>query len=196
MRPRAERARHQQECSTSRRRRARSRPARALIAHRRKLARAAVGGAAHRAVVPGQGASRGRGGAGARGGAAGRAAMLQAAWERLRGALGRTLDAFHGERPDLPGIGIEQLRKGEKPLLPAPLFLAALRKLAQNGDVALDRTWVRRPHHEVEFSGEEERVWALILPRLSGEPYRPPRVRDIARAMSIDEGLVRRLMRL
>ena len=126
----------------------------------------------------------------------GRAAMLPVAWERLRGTVGRTLDVFHKERPDLPGIGIEQLRKGEKPSLPTPLFLAALRKLADSGEVALDRTWVRRPSHEVKFSAEEERIWALVLPRLSGEPYRPPRVRDIARAMSIDEAFVRRLMRM
>jgi selenocysteine-specific elongation factor len=48
----------------------------------------------------------------------------------------------------------------------------------------------------VRFSNEEERIWALILPRLTAEPYRPPRVRDIAKAMNIDEGFVRRLMRL
>ena len=50
--------------------------------------------------------------------------------------------------------------------------------------------------HEVRFSAEEERIWALVLPRLAGEPYRPPRVRDIAKAMGIDEGFVRRLMRM
>jgi selenocysteine-specific elongation factor len=126
----------------------------------------------------------------------GRAAMLPAAWERLRRAVGHTLDAFHKQRPDLPGIGIEQLRKGDKPPLPQPLFLAALRKLAESGEVSLDRTWVRRPGHEVRFSAEEERVWALVVPRLRGEPYRPPRVRDIAKAMALAEGFVRRLMRM
>jgi selenocysteine-specific elongation factor len=123
-------------------------------------------------------------------------AMLPQTWDRLRTTLGNALDAFHVARPDLPGIGIEQLRKDRKPLLSASLFLAALRKLAKDGDVVLDRTWVRRPHHEVKFSNEEERVWGLILPRLCAEPYRPPRVRDLAKAMHIDEAFVRRLMRL
>ena len=126
----------------------------------------------------------------------GRAAMLSPAWEGLRRGVGQALDAFHKQRPDLPGLGIEQLRKGDKPPLPQPLFLAALRRLAQNGEVSLDRTWVRRPGHEVRFSAEEERVWALVVPRLRGEPYRPPRVRDIAKAMALEEGLVRRLMRM
>ena len=128
--------------------------------------------------------------------AAGQMAMLPAAWERLRAHIGQTLDAFHAERPDLPGIGFEQLRKGEKPALSAPMFVATLRRLAEAGEIALDRTWVRRPGHEVKFSEEEERIWGLIRPRLAAEPYRPPRVRDIAKAMGIDEAFVRRLMRM
>jgi selenocysteine-specific elongation factor len=127
---------------------------------------------------------------------AGRAGILPQTWERLRAHIGRTLDTFHAERPDLPGIGLEQLRKGENPTLPAPIFLAAVRKLAEAGDITLDRTWVRRPGHQVKFSAEEERIWALIRPRLAREPYRPPRVRDIANAMSIDETFVRRLLRM
>jgi selenocysteine-specific elongation factor len=121
---------------------------------------------------------------------------LPAAWEALRRYVGATLDAFHGERPDLPGIGMEQLRNGQRPAVPAPLFLSALRRLAEAGDLVLDRTWVRRPGHEVRFSPEEERLWALVHPRLAAEPYRPPRVRDIAKAMGIDEAFVRRLMRM
>ena len=122
--------------------------------------------------------------------------MLPQTWKRLRERIGHTLDAFHAERADLPGIGLELLRKGEKPILPAPIFLATLRKLGEAGEVALDRTWVRRPDHQVRFSAEEERIWGLIRPRLAGQPYRPPRVRDIAKVMVIDEDFVRRLMRM
>ena len=125
-----------------------------------------------------------------------RMATRQSSWDDLRQRIGKTLDTFHAERPDLPGIGLEQLRRSDKPMLPAPLFVAALRKLAETGDLAIDRTWVRRPGHEVKFSEEEERIWARIRPKLAGEPYRPPRVRDIARDMDIDEGFVRRLMRM
>ena len=128
---------------------------------------------------------------------AGRAAMLPADWERLRAHIGRTLDAFHAERPDLPGIGLEQLRKRREAALPAPAFLGGRHgKLAEAGDVALDRTWVRRPGHQVKFSAEEERIWALVRPRLAGEPYRPPRVRDIAKAMTSTRPLCAACMRM
>ena len=126
----------------------------------------------------------------------GRAALLPETWEQFRARIIETLDAFHVQRPDLPGIGAEQLRRGDKPPLPNPLFMSALRKLVEAGDAALDRTWVRRPYHQVRFSPEEERIWSLIRPRLAEEPYRPPRVRDIATAMGLDEGAVRRLMRM
>jgi selenocysteine-specific elongation factor len=127
---------------------------------------------------------------------AGRMATLPVTWERFRTRICSAVDAFHAKHLDLPGIGLEQLRKSEKPILPASLFLAALKRLAEAGEVALDRTWVRRPGHEVKFSEEEEKIWRLIRPRLAGEPYRPPRVRDIAKAMNIDEGFTRRLMQM
>lgn len=123
-------------------------------------------------------------------------ALLPTTWEKLRAHIGATLDAFHVDRPDLPGIGLEPLRRSENPALPAPIFSAALRRLAEVGELAIDRTWIRRPGHEVKFSTEEEAIWARIHPQLASEPYRPPRVRDIAKAMNIDEGFVRRLMRM
>ena len=126
-----------------------------------------------------------------------RAAMLPDSWERLRVRIGETLDDFHAKHPDRPGIGLEQLRlAGDKPPLPAPLFTSALRKLIEAGEVSLDRTWVRRPGHEVRFSPEEEEIWENIKPLLAQEPYRPPRVRDIANDLCIPEAFVRRLMHM
>jgi selenocysteine-specific elongation factor len=39
-------------------------------------------------------------------------------------------------------------------------------------------------------------AWATIGPLLAGEPYRPPRVRDIAKALGIEETSVRRLLHM
>jgi selenocysteine-specific elongation factor len=125
-----------------------------------------------------------------------RIAVLPDAWQRLQSRIGSALDAFHKARPDQPGIGLEQLRRGDTPSLPAPIFTAAMRKLADADEVALDRMWARRPGHQVRFSQEEERIWMHVRQRLASEPYRPPRVRDIANALHVDEAFMRRLMRM
>lgn len=123
-------------------------------------------------------------------------AMRPQCWDELRAAIGRSLDTCHAERPDLPGVAFETLRRSLRPQFPPALFLAAVRRLADAGDVALDRTWVRRPGHRVTFSAEDEALWADIVRHLLPQPYRPPRVRDIARALEVEEALVRRVMRM
>lgn len=123
-------------------------------------------------------------------------AMRRECWETLRAAVGGALDACHVERPDLPGVPFESLRRSVKPQFPPALFMAALRRLVEAGDIALDRTWVRRPGYSVTFSAEDEELWLAISGHLLPQPYRPPRVRDIARTLDVDEGLVRRIMRM
>ncbi len=126
----------------------------------------------------------------------GHMAVGHGTWSDLAGMVCAELDRFHAERPDQPGIGLEQLRRCYRPMLPAPLFLSALRKLAEAKQLVLDRTWVRRPQHQPRISEQEERLLALVLARIDAEAYRPPRVRDIAKAMEIEETFVRRLLRL
>jgi selenocysteine-specific elongation factor len=127
--------------------------------------------------------------------AGGRAALLKPTWERFRSAILESLDAFHGANPDLPGIGFEELRRTTNQLLPGALLTAALRMLVEGGDISLDHMWVRRPHHTIRLSPEEERLLRSILRYLDAEPYRPPRVRDIAKMIHIDEDTVRSALR-
>lgn len=117
-------------------------------------------------------------------------------WDGLRVRIGRSLDACHAERPDLPGVAFETLRRSVLPQFPPALFMAALRRLTEAGEVAFDRAWVRRPGHSVTFLAEDEALWADIAGHLQPQPYRPPRVRDIAKAMDVDEGVIRRVMRM
>ena len=113
-----------------------------------------------------------------------------------RGLLG-TLQSFHGANPDLPGIGLERLRLQLQPRLPAPAFLSILQILVRAKEIALDGAWVRLAGHEVRLAPADEKVWVKIAPLLSGaERFRPPRVRDIATAISQREADIRRLLKL
>ena len=123
--------------------------------------------------------------------------MLPAVWQGYTSAVIACLDHFHGQNRDLPGMGQERLRLALTPRLPAPAFAEAVRRLAAQSSVVLDRSWVRRPGHEVRFSPEEERIWARAKALLTGkERFRPPRVRDISKLHGIDEPKLRRLFKL
>jgi selenocysteine-specific elongation factor len=124
-------------------------------------------------------------------------ALSPATWLTLKRSLTATLVAFHAENPDLPGLGLERLRLQLQPRLPAPAFVAMLNGLARQHEVALDGAWVRLPGHEVRLTPADEKLWGRIRPLIDkAERFRPPRVRDIAGIVGVQEGDVRRLLKL
>lgn len=123
--------------------------------------------------------------------------LAASTWERLVRDIVARLDAFHAENPDLPGVGLERLRLQIEPRLPAPAFRSVLQGLAREGAAVLDGAWVRRPGHAVRLNEAEELLWQAIAPTLGGtEKFKPPRVRDIAGRLAVDEAVVRRVLKL
>ena len=125
-------------------------------------------------------------------GADGRTVMLQSTWTRLRSDIATALDAFHARQPDRRGLGVEQLRVLLSSRIASALFATILRRCAGLGDVVIDRGSARRPVHQVAVSADDDAVWAEIRPLLAAAPYRPPRVRDVARTLNLDENVIRR----
>ena len=123
--------------------------------------------------------------------------MSAAQWLSLKRALLATLQKFHAEHPDLPGLGLEPLRMQLHRRLPAPGFLSFLQGFTKSGDIALDGAWVRLATHSVRLTDADEKLWSRIAPLLQGkERFRPPRVRDIAGLLSAREPDVRKLLKL
>ena len=128
---------------------------------------------------------------------AGPLALSRATADRLGRALAATLEDFHAENPDLVGIGMERLRTSLEPRLPAPAFQALLQAEARAGRLALDGAWVRLAGHEVRLSPEDEILWEEAQPLIGGAArFRPPRVRDLAAELDLDEAEVRRLCKV
>ena len=124
-------------------------------------------------------------------------AMSPPRWGAFTACLIEQLTAFHAENPDLQGLGRERLRLQLQPRLPAPVFIAALQRLAGAGELALDGAFVRLAGHTVRLAPGDEAAWTGIAPRLGGaERFRPPRVRDLAEATGRAERDVRRLLKL
>jgi selenocysteine-specific elongation factor len=118
-------------------------------------------------------------------------------WMQFKQRLIETLEAFHADNPDLPGIGMERLRLQLDPRLAAPAFAAVLRSLSRAGDVALDGAWIRLPGHEAQLNPKDEVLWLQIRPLLAGSKgFHPPRVRDIAEMLARPETEIRPLLKI
>ncbi len=123
-------------------------------------------------------------------------ALSPAVWFNLKQVTLATLDKFHLENPDLPGVGLERLRVKLEPRLPAPIFSSFLYGLARQGEIALEGAWIRLRSHVVRLTPYDENLWEEIQPLITGrDRYRPPRVRDISQTLDAPEDEVRRLLK-
>ncbi|MEE2861118.1 MAG: selenocysteine-specific translation elongation factor [Pseudomonadota bacterium] len=123
--------------------------------------------------------------------------LSRAQMEDLRQGLLDQLAQFHADNPDLPGMGRERLRLSLTPRLSKDAHLAFLRCASEAGAVVMDGAFLRLPGHEVRLTPEDEALWESIRPALLGEMcFRPPRVRDFAGTLGVDEREVRRVLKL
>ena len=115
-------------------------------------------------------------------------------WMRLKLAVVETLLKEHNEAPDSLGLNPEQLRLRIAPRLERAAFAQVLAELLEAGQCARDGTWWHLPGHTLVLMEKDQTLWRRIAPLLLGQPFQPPRVRDIARAESLEEGAVRKLL--
>lgn len=124
-------------------------------------------------------------------------ALAPARLADLRAGLAERLAAFHAENPELQGLGRERLRLLLRPRLPKPAFLAFLQDEAAAGRLVLDGAFLRLPGHEARLSPEDAALWERIAPGLGAAArFRPPRVRDFAGELGLDEREIRRVLKL
>jgi selenocysteine-specific elongation factor len=81
--------------------------------------------------------------------------------------------------------------------LPRPVFAALLDALLAGGQVAVHGALLHLPTHAVTLSVPDEKLWNDdVRPMLRARPFNPPRVRDVARSLGLEEERVRRLCKL
>lgn len=117
-----------------------------------------------------------------------------AVWEALRQRLLDTLMAEHARVPDMLGVDRERLRRMTAPTLSRIAFLALTDELLAAGNIKASGLWLHLPGHSVTLLAHEEKLWIKVRPLLDAAPYQPPRVRDIAKALDVDEPAMRLMM--
>jgi selenocysteine-specific elongation factor len=116
-------------------------------------------------------------------------------WRSMEETVLEALAQEHRSHPHRLGPDKERLRRISTPGLERPLFAALLAGLAERQSLRFTGPVVHLSTHRVTLAPADERLWREhIRPLLDAQPFSPPRVRDIARVLDIQESRVRTLM--
>lgn len=118
-----------------------------------------------------------------------------ARWREMQQTILDRLAMEHQQAPDALGPDHGRLQRMALPTLTRPAFSAVLDALLSDAKIAQSGPWLHLPEHKVTLSPAEEKLWQSILPLLLNQPFQPPRVRDIARALALNEQHTRLLLR-
>ena len=116
-------------------------------------------------------------------------------WDALKQTILARLAEMHEQESDTLGPDRERLRRMALPTVERPVFAALLEELLRDGHIAQSGPWLHLPEHKVRLSANEEKLWLKVRPMLAETPFQPPRVRDIARALLLEEDKARLLMK-
>ncbi len=117
--------------------------------------------------------------------------IAPSAMRALRVCVLDALAAHHAAAPDQPGLPPERVGRMLPGRPPQTAVRALLDLLLAEGMIAQDGPWLRLPNHRASLSAEDERLWAAIRELIAAAPYRPPRTRDMMRALGAPEAVLR-----
>jgi selenocysteine-specific elongation factor len=101
----------------------------------------------------------------------------------------------HQAQPDVLGPTRPALFAQLRAVAPEAALEAALEALGTAGRVVREGALWRLPEHRPRLTAADERLWERLRPLLVVEHLRPPRVREIAVALSLEPEAVERLLR-
>jgi selenocysteine-specific elongation factor len=102
---------------------------------------------------------------------------------------------MHRAEPDALGPPRPVLTRRLRGTAPEPVLDAALAAAVDAGRILRDGAVLRLPTHQPRLNRDDERLWQRIEPLLAAPDLRPPRVRELAEALSLDPDAVARLMK-
>ena len=113
----------------------------------------------------------------------------------LGDSLVAALGAWHQAQPDVFGPTRATVIGLLRAAAPEAALDAALGTLAASGRVVRQGSLWRLPEHQPRLVAADEKLWGRILPLLEAGELRPPRVREIAAALSLGPEQIERTLR-
>ena len=120
-----------------------------------------------------------------------------AEWQQMEAKALAEVRAFHQRFPRLLGPNLARLHQALGPRLPQGLAVAALDRLAGEGQLVRESGVLRLPDHRLGLDRDDAQLWRRIAPLLGGEArFRPPLVPELARALALREFDCRRVLKV
>lgn len=116
-------------------------------------------------------------------------------WQARKSLLVQALADFHAQHQDEAGIDRDRLRRIAVPAIQRAVYLALIAEMLAEGDLVASGPWLALPSHRVQLSPREELFREQVLPRIEQARFDPPWMRDLARAVELDERSARMYLR-
>jgi selenocysteine-specific elongation factor len=120
--------------------------------------------------------------------------LLDSHWRVLYDGVLTTLQKFHTQYPDEPGVDRARLRRLAAPGVDDSLWRALVDELLRNHAVACSDYWLHLPEHRVTLDDREQRLASQLHSIFSAAGYDPPWVRDLAITVGTPEEEIRRVL--
>jgi selenocysteine-specific elongation factor len=115
--------------------------------------------------------------------------------ETLGARFAEALGGIHRAEADALGVPRPVLLRRLRGAAPEPVLDAALAAAVAAGRIVRDGVVLRLPSHRPRLSRDDERNWQKIAPLLAARDLKPPRVREIAEALSLEPDAALKLMK-
>ncbi|QHF30526.1 selenocysteine-specific translation elongation factor [Pseudomonas sp. R32] len=116
-------------------------------------------------------------------------------WQALQNSVLEGLALFHTQEPDQLGPDRDRLRRFVALALERPAFISLVDELLAANRMSSSGPWLHLPEHRIRLSDADALLWSQLQPLLVDGAFDPPWVRDLAKALSVDEAEVRVLLR-
>jgi len=97
-------------------------------------------------------------------------------WEQLSTSILRVIEDYHSAYPLRKGMAKEELKSRVK--ISSRLFLATIRILVSEEELAETGPLVLKTDHKITFSVQQEQAVQNALRRFAASPYSPPSIKD------------------
>jgi len=123
-----------------------------------------------------------------------RTAFPAQVWESLRQAVLERLAEEHRQSPETLGPTANQLRMLVAPRMVRSVFDSLLAQLSADDLIVKSGPWLHLPEHRITLAANDQTIWHKVAPLLLDQPFQPPRVRDLASTLKVDEARMRLLL--